>query len=77
MVETLKTGVAHTGSVLLLGKLAFQLRRLCDWENWRPLGSNLQQPCPHQRGGKPVFAAMRTAHSCAATRSTRGDCRRK
>ena len=46
MVETLKTGVAHTGSVLLLGKLAFQLRRLCDWENWRTAWQQLAAALP-------------------------------
>ena len=77
MVETLQAGVAQTGAVLLLGKLAFQLRRLCDWENWRVrVAATCSSPARHERGGKPVFTAVRTAHSRAATRSMRGDCRR-
>jgi protein O-GlcNAc transferase len=35
MVATLQSGVDHTDAIHLLGKLTFQLRRLCDWERWR------------------------------------------
>ena len=46
MVEILETGAAHTGSVLLLGKLVFQLRRLCDWQNWRSAWQKLAAALP-------------------------------
>jgi protein O-GlcNAc transferase len=34
-VATLRAGYQRTNAVSLLGKLVFQLRHLCDWEEWR------------------------------------------
>ncbi len=34
MVKTLQTAFDKTGSIHVLGKLTFQLRRICDWKQW-------------------------------------------
>jgi predicted O-linked N-acetylglucosamine transferase (SPINDLY family) len=58
MVAMLQAGVAHTGAVLLLGKLTFQLRRLCDWENWRTAWQQLAAALPDTREVVSPFSLL-------------------
>ncbi|MEO8441684.1 MAG: tetratricopeptide repeat protein [Betaproteobacteria bacterium] len=58
MVAMLQAGVAHTGAILLLGKLAFQLRRLCDWENWLPAWQQLAAALPDTHEAVSPFSLL-------------------
>ncbi|MEO7726652.1 MAG: tetratricopeptide repeat protein [Burkholderiales bacterium] len=46
MTATLQSGVEQTGAIHLLGKLAFQQRRLCDWEHWHTTWNRLAAALP-------------------------------
>jgi len=46
MAATLQTGADKTGSIHLLGKLAFLLRRICDWDKWRAAWQQLSAALP-------------------------------
>lgn len=58
MVAMLQSGYAHTGGILLLGKLTFQLRRLCDWDNWRNSWQQLASALPDSREAVSPFSLL-------------------
>ena len=58
MVATLQSGVAQTGTVHLLGKLTYQLRRLCDWEQWRTAWQQLSAALPDTREPVSPFSLL-------------------
>ncbi len=58
VVATLQSGVEQTGAIHLLGKLAFQLRRLCDWEKWRATWQQLAAALPDTRDRVSPFSLL-------------------
>ncbi len=58
MVATLQSGVAQTGAIHLLGKLAFQLRRLCAWAQWRTTWQQLAAALPDTRERVSPFSLL-------------------
>ncbi len=46
MVQTLQTAFDKSASIHVLGKLTFQLRRMCDWEKWRDAWTQLAAALP-------------------------------
>jgi predicted O-linked N-acetylglucosamine transferase (SPINDLY family) len=58
MVATLQAGTGKTGSVHLLSKLVFQLRRVCDWEKWRAAWQQLLVALPDTGGAVTPFSLL-------------------
>jgi protein O-GlcNAc transferase len=58
MVAMLQNGYTRTGGILLLGKLTFQLRRLCDWANWRSAWQQLATALPDTREAVSPFSLL-------------------
>ena len=57
-VSILESGFERTGAASLLGKLAFQLRRQCDWERWRPAWERLASKLADEAGSVTPFSLL-------------------
>jgi len=57
-VATLRSGFTQTGAIYFLGKLAFQLRRLCDWEDWHAAWQQLAVALPDTREVVSPFSLL-------------------
>ena len=47
-IATLESGYAQTNASNLLGMLAHQLKRICAWDKWRPIWSELSRRLDHE-----------------------------